>query len=329
MSSEIFVYKDELSPSQLSQAKSAIARAESKMRSAVSQAEASYGYQGRLIFRGELGMLRTCMIETSRLLEQLEEYTVLLDTAPQALIEADAEFQDIASGWEKLGYGISGVFSIFSSFVLKGSTSSGIDFGKTIESNADKAVSDMAKKEKELRGIHDRTSYETQIMYGSKNAKTVSILPGTSYRVTKYTDYKKLNYSRTTGGIDGFSSEISIQGQHVEIESNDGTSVTIDTNAIYSKFRGELDVVEGNAYMNAGVEYDVVKVNLVDNEMEYVNVGMSGQIGVGAKMNVGFHDGKFTADASVALGVGVEVKLEFDYQKTWNYIRDVINGGEI
>ena len=211
---------------------------------------------------------------------------------------------------------------------FKAKSGSAIKAEKTLESEAVKVKDNLVDKYREMDGNSGKKTTNKSVVYGSKKTKLISgILPGNSYQVTTYHDYKTATASNTKGR-DFFDADagLTIQGQHIEVESNDNTKITIDTNAVYGNMKGSLDPLKGNAYVSAGAEYDAVKINLVDTEDRCINTGLSVQAGVGAKINAGFHDGKFTADASASLLLGVEVKLEVDYQKIWhNFKTDFLN----
>ncbi len=324
---DIFVYKDELSSSQLRPAKNAATNAVSTMNSALSSASGTYGYEGRMVFGGQIGELRSCLAEMIELSEKMEQYATLLDAAPSALIDADAKFNSVLSnGWQRFLYGISGVLGLFSTGSVSGKTGSQFDVDKTVQSNAKKAENDIVDDYRSRYGSEANTNVGKQVVYSSKTTKTVSVLPGSNFTVTRYRDYKVLSYSETSG--DGFyeaSSGLGIHGEHYEIESNDGTSISVDTNALELNLNGAFDPAKGNAYVNAGAEYDVAKATIMDAESTYHQASLSVQAGVGGHINVGFHDGKFTADVSAALGIGASVKLEFNYLETWQHMRSVFS----
>ena len=324
---DIFVYKDELSSSQLRSAQRAMEDAESKLRTALSAASDTYGYEGRMIFGNQIGELRACLTEAAELSGKLEKYMALLDSAPAALIETDAKFNStLSSGWERFLYGISGVLGLFSTGSVSGKTGSELDVCKTVESNAKSAKNDLVDDYRDKYGSEGKTSGDKMVVYSSKTTKTVSVFPDSSYQVTRYRDYKELSYSQETG--DDFynaDSGLRMRGEHYEIESNDGTTITVDTNALDLNLKGSFDPAKGNAYVNAGAEYDLVKANVIDTESKYHSASMSFQAGIGAHANVGFHDGKFTVDVSAALGVGASVKLEFNYRETWMHLRSIFS----
>lgn len=324
---DIYVYKDELSSSQLRPAKNDLSDAVSKMNSALSSAASAYGYEGRMIFSGQIGELRSCLSELTELSGKLEQYANMMDTAPNALIEADAKFKSVlSSGWERFLYGVSGVFGLFSTGSVSGKTGSQFDIDKTIESNAKKGKDDIVNDYRDRYGSDPDATKSKQVAYSSKATKTVSVLPGSNYTITRYRDYKELSYSESSG--DGFyeaSSGLSIHGEHYEIESNDGTSITVDTNALDLNLNGSLDPAKGNAYVNLGAEYDLAKATVMDAESTYHKASVSFQAGIGGHANAGFHDGKFTVDVSAAVGVGASVKLEFNYLETWKHIRSALS----
>lgn len=324
---DIFVYKDELSSSQLRPARRALSDAVSKMNAALSSAAGAYGYEGRMIFGGQIGELRSCLAELNDLSSKLEQYANMMDAAPTALIEADAQFNSsLSNGWERFLYGISGALGLFSTGSVSGKTGSKLDLAKTVESNAKKGKDDIVNDYRDRYGSDPDSTKSKQVVYGSKTTKTVSVLPGSNYTVTRYRDYKEFAYSESSG--DGFyeaSSGLSIHGEHYEIESNDGTSITIDTNAMDFNLNGSLDPAKGNAYVNLGAEYDLAKATVMDAESTYHKASLSFQAGIGGHANAGFHDGKFTVDVSAAVGVGASVKLEFNYLETWKHIRSVFS----
>ena len=324
---DIYVYEDELSSSHLRPAKRGFANAVSKMKSGLSSAENARGYGGQMIFSGQLGDLRACLLELEELSSKLERYADMMDAPPAALIDADAKYKSVlSSGWERFLYGVSGVFGFFSTGSVSGKTGSGVDLKKTVESNAIKGKDDLIDDYRDAVGSGSVTSKSNQTMYSSKTTKTVSILPGSDFTVTRYRDYKELSYSETSG--DSFydaSAGLGIHGEHYEIESNDGTAITVDTNALDFNLNGSIDPAKGNAYINAGAEYNVVKATVKDTETAYYKASVAFQAGVGAHANAGFHDGKFTVDVSVTYGIGGTVKLEFNYREAWQHIRSVLS----
>lgn len=322
---DIFVYKGELSSSRLRPAQNSISDAVDKMNAAVSSAAGAYGYEGRTIFSGQSSELNSCLSELGSLAEKLDKYAAMFDTAPEALIEADEKFGNVLSnGWQRVLYSVSNLFGLFSTGTVTGSTDSGFDADKTVQKNANKGKDDIVDDYRKTYGSKEETVGDKKVVYSSKTTKTVSVLPGSSYKVTRYTDYKELSYSGTTG--DSYYSangELKIHGEHYEIESNDGTVIKADTNALDLGLDGSFDPAKGNAYVKAGAEYDLVKLTAMEAESDYHKASVSAQVGVGGHVNIGFHDGKFTADASAALGIGVSIKLEFNYRETWRHIRSV------
>ena len=324
---DIYVYKDELSSSQLRPAKRDLSDAISKMSSALSSAENAYGYEGRLIFEGQIGDLRSCLSELTELTSKLEQYATMMDAAPSALIEADAQFNNVlSSGWDRFMYGVTSIFGLFSTGSVRGKTGSTFDIDNAVESNVKKWKDDIVNDYRNRYGIDSDLTKNKQIIYSSKTTKTVSILPGSSYTITRYRDYKELSCSESSG--DSFydvSSGLSIHGEHYEIESNDGTSITVDTNALDFNLNGSIDPAKGNAYVNLGAEYNLAKATVMDVESTYHKASVSFQAGVGGHIDAGFHDGKFTVDVGAALGIGASVKLEFNYLKTWKHIRSMFS----
>lgn len=53
-----------------------------------------------------------------------------------------------------------------------------------------------------------------------------------------------------------------------------------------------------------------------------VGVKASAKVGIGAKADVGFKDGKFTCDASAALGLGVGVSFDVDMSGTIDFVKE-------
>lgn len=326
---DIFVYKDELSSARFRPTKSAIKDAISAMKLAASVSESSFGYEGRAIFAAQISEIQSCLSALNVLSDKLEQYALLTDAAPSAIIDADAKFRNVlSSGWDRLMYGISSGFGLFSTGEVSGKTGSPLEVDKTVEKKAQKAESEFIDNYRENNGIVTEERGGKYSTYSSKKTETVSILPGSTYTVTRYRDYKELSYSESLG--DGFyeaSAGLGIHGEHYEIEAEDGTAISIDTNALDFNLNGSLDPAKGNAYVNAGAEYNLVKANLVDAESIYHSASLSGQVGVGGHINAGIHGGKVTVDVSVAVGIGLNVKLEFNYLETWKHIRSVFRRG--
>ncbi len=109
---DIYVNQGELSAGMLRPAGASLASAAGDLQASISSANGSYGYLGRLIFAGQINELNACLAETQQLKAKLEQYSSLLNSAPRALIEADAEFGDgVGKGLLDI---INAIVSIFS-----------------------------------------------------------------------------------------------------------------------------------------------------------------------------------------------------------------------
>ncbi len=127
------------------------------MNNVLSSASSAYGYEGRMIFGGQLSELCSCLAEMTKLSEKLEQYATLHDAAPSALVDADVKFNSVLSnGSPHFLYRISGVLGLFSIGSVSGKTESQFDVNRTVQSNVKKlkmislmtTVADMVLKPK-------------------------------------------------------------------------------------------------------------------------------------------------------------------------------------
>lgn len=321
---EVYVNANELSSSQLRKTCRQIEKAQKKISSVQAKASGAYGYGGRLIFANQLSEIKACCSEIKEIETKLEKYANLLDTAPDALIDVDAKAKKtLVSSWEKIGFGVGSFLGVLPNGVVKASSGDVVEVSKILESNDEAIYNHVIDSGRDIKN----SSSDEKIVYGSKNHKIVSgILPGNSYEVTTYTDYKRF-YASERSGDDFYKSSLglSMQAQHFDIISNDGTEIAVDVNSLNADLDGEFDLAKGNAYAKAGLEYDLVKADLVDYESEVFGVGVTAKAGVGAHANVGIHSGKFTVDVGAAFIGGVSIKLEVDYKAGWNKVQSIFD----
>lgn len=193
------------------------------------------------------------------------------------------------------------------------------DIGKEIKDT----VVDSYRKNHKKDGVKEECE---RSIYSSVDSGTVSIL-GVDFRYDKYVDYIKGSIETVDG--DGFytaDAEIAKDGQHINFEATDGSGLSgdITLNGLKLYGDGELDLAKGNAYINAGADYTVVSAT-IGSETNLGGFSLTGEVGAGAHLDAGIHDGKITVDVGAALGVGAGVKFEINYEEIWKATCDAFS----
>lgn len=176
---------------------------------------------------------------------------------------------------------------------------------------------------REKTGRTGEMTSKEQTVYSSKKSGSVSVL-GTPFAYQRYVDYRGLQYGETTG--DSFyaaSGALDMTGIYCTYEATDGSALSgnYELNSMHVYGKADLDLAKGNAYACGGVDYTVASTSIKLGD-ESMSVSLTGEVGVGTRLNAGIHNGKLTVEVSAALGIGVGAGFEIDYKKAWDEICD-------
>ena len=99
----------------------------------------------------------------------------------------------------------------------------------------------------------------------------------------------------------------------------------------YAKADALIGMVDGkfNAVVTGGVGAELVSAS-ISPTFRMLGVEVSASVGVtvglGAKFEVGIHDGKLKANIGATLGIGVDISFSFDFSKCISVAKDIGNG---
>lgn len=188
-------------------------------------------------------------------------------------------------------------------------------------------VGDIVDASRKKHGTEGKTTSDDWVAYSSVEHGTKSVL-GEDFCYKKYTDYSKLSYEETEGDTfytanGGFQRE----AYHIDFESRqaDGFSGSLSANAINVYADGALDPQKGLIYAKAGADYSLYAATVDLGGDGIVSGSITGSLGVGATLDIGIHDGKFSFSANAALGVGAGFSFEFDYKEFWKAACDAFS----
>ena len=146
-----------------------------------------------------------------------------------------------------------------------------------------------------------------------------------NFKYTKYTDYTTLSALETKGDdFYSFNTGLKREGTHINYNDWDDPAIngSITLNGVSAYADASIDPLKGSAYVKAGADYSIVKAS-IGAERKYGSFSLSGEVGAGAHLDAGIHNGKITVDASAAAVFGAGVKFEINYGQ---FLSDLRNG---
>lgn len=162
--------------------------------------------------------------------------------------------------------------------------------------------------------------------YGRFTSGTFSLL-GSDFGYNKYLDYNSAEFTQKNGdSFYSYDAEVKREGTHIDFYelAPNGVEGELVMNGVSSYADGDFDLAKGNAYMRAGADYSMCSLKTTWVSDTALTLDVSGEIGAGAHLNIGIHNGKFTADVGAALGIGGSVSFELDYEQCWEDIKDIL-----